>query len=62
MQKMAYTVSVERVAVQLHQTDSTVPTSMTRSMLDKGSENESRRAMFSDMTESTRLPNRSTTA
>ena len=41
--------------------DSVAPTSMTNGMLRKGSENVLKPAMFSDMTESQTLPNRSTT-
>ena len=43
------------------QIDSVAPTSMTNRMLRKGSENVLKPALFSDMTESQTLPNRSTT-
>ncbi len=52
---------VDSVSVQPDQIDSVAPTSMTNRMLRKGSENVLKPAMFSDMTESQTLPNRSTT-
>jgi len=60
MEYTAYTVRVERVEVQFHQTDRAVPTNVTRRMFEKGSENVSPPAMFSYITEIKMLPKRRT--